>query len=314
MTRFTTPILLLVFNRPEHVHRLINVLKPLHPKELYISCDGPRSGNLNDVKHIKKIRRVIEREVSWECNVHTLFSKTNGGCKLGVSQGITWFFNNVEAGIILEDDCVPHPTFFKYCEILLDKYKDQENVFSIMGTNLLQKRFSSDSYVFTPHVFCWGWATWRRAWQHFDLHMNDWPKMKKENALSSIFIEQSAIDYWANIFDRTMNDEIDTWAFRWTYSSFKNNALNIMPNVNMITNEGFGFDKKATHTKFTHAKYSVVPKKAVKFPLKHPSEVAINHSRALYIHKTLYQENYLAYLWNLLYGTAKYFFKQITNK
>lgn len=298
-----TPVLLLVFNRPEYVRQSLSHLRSIQPSRLFISGDGPRASHPDDVDKIKQVRRVIEQEVDWECELITTFRKHNGGCKLGVSQGISWFFQHVEHGIILEDDCIPHPSFYQFCGELLERYADNEGIFSIMGANILQRRYSNDSYIFTPHMFCWGWATWRRAWKYFDLDMYGLNDSKTRQMLLGLFEDESIVRYWTDIFHKTQSDEIDSWANRWVYACFYNQAMNILSNVNLVTNVGFGFNADATHTKLTHAKHSIVPSFSMKFPLRHPTTITLNRDRARFIQQSIYQEPLLKKLWHFCYGS-----------
>ncbi len=244
---FKTPILFLIFNRPEVTHKVFEEIKKQKPKFLFVAADGPRSNFQEDIEKCKICREIVLSNIDWDCEVKTLFRNYNLGCGRGVSQAISWFFENVEQGIILEDDCLPHPDFFSYCENLLNKYKDNENVYAISGNNFqngIQR--GNASYYFSNYVFVWGWASWRRAWKNYDFQMNELGAFKENNIINKIDNRKVFRNYWFSIFEKTSKKEIDTWDYQWLFTIWRNRGLSIVPNVNLISNIGFGED--ATHT------------------------------------------------------------------
>lgn len=266
MKQCSTPILLLLFNRPQYLDKQLAILSQAAPTQLFVSIDGPRHDQ--DRAKIKQIREQLQSCIDWDCDLHIQQSRKNRGCRLGVQRGIDWFFEQVEQGIILEDDCMPSPSFFPFCSQLLDHYRDDPRVMSIAGSNLLHSVQTAESYFFSKFPFCWGWATWRRAWNLYDRDLHDWPQLRDSRWLETIFEAPAAIRYWSAIFSKTHDWKIDTWDYQWTYTLWKQSALAIVPNVNLVQNVGFASD--ATHTKI--APLQLINAKALQmvFPLDHP--------------------------------------------
>lgn len=246
---FETPILFLVFNRPDETQVVFNRIKEIKPKYLYVSADGPRVSKEGESEKCSRVREIIN-QVDWDCEVKTLFRENNLGCKKAVSQGISWFFDNVEEGIIIEDDCLPSLSFFTYAQNLLDKYRNNNRIMHISAENPLNETFSESSYYFSkiPHI--WGWATWKRAWDLYDVNFQNFDSFIENNLISEIFGMKEAQTYWNKIFKRVKEGKIDTWDYQWTYCLFVNNGLSINPNINMVTNIGFGLED-AAHTNQT---------------------------------------------------------------
>lgn len=266
------PVLLLIFNRPNLTQKVFQQIRQARPRQLFIAADGPRYNVPEDKELCAQARQIVDM-VDWECQIHTLFRDTNLGCKRAVSSAIDWFFEHIEAGIILEDDCLPHPTFFRFCAELLNRYRDDERIMVISGTNfLLGRRFTPYSYYFSRYNGIWGWATWRRAWQHYDSEMKQWPTLRSTSWLLDIHGDRVIATYWRNIFDRTYAGKIDSWGYQWLFSCWAQNGLAIHPEeVNLVSNIGFG--KAATHTKGNESRVANLPVAAMQFPLRHPSFV-----------------------------------------
>ena len=208
-------------------------------------------------------------QVDWDCEVKTLFRDKNLGCKIAISSAIDWFFEHEEMGIILEDDCLPHPTFFRFCEELLEKYRDDERIAIISGNNFqFGRKRTNYSYYFSRYPHIWGWASWRRAWKNYDVDMKIWSEIRNGNWLQDLFKDKKSVQYWANIFEKTYQGKINSWDYMWTFSCWIQNALTVIPNVNLISNIGFGLD--ASHTKAT-TKLSNISTSPIEFPLKHPN-------------------------------------------
>ncbi|HNP33568.1 MAG TPA: nucleotide-diphospho-sugar transferase [Flavobacterium sp.] len=251
---YSTPILFLVFNRPEETSLSLEAIRKIKPKYLYIAADGPRPENRNDEVNCKKVRDIILQGIDWDCEVKTLFREENLGCGTAVQGALDWFFNQVEMGIIVEDDIVPAPAFFDYCTILLDKYKDDSRIFTINGNNLTYENPKYD-YGLTGYFNMWGWATWRRSnelvnktWPEFNLQ-NDFKKgsqLLKKIKLPTIFPQDEWYYRWELIFDKTKNGTIDTWDYQWVYTCLKNQKYCIRPNFSMV--ENIGFNENSTHT------------------------------------------------------------------
>jgi hypothetical protein len=233
-----TPVLLLIFNRPEYTREVFSAIRAARPKYLYIAADGPRWDHEEDIDLCQQSRSVTN-QIDWNCELHTLFRDENLGCKNGVSSAITWFFNNVEEGIILEDDCVPDPSFFRYCSKLLKMYRDDERIMMVSGTNYSGSKFEiHESYYFSKWYSVWGWATWRRAWRLYDIHLDDWPKFSNQHYLYHLIPHKIAADYYSGMFQIAYENRVDSWAVPWWYSCIFQNGLVIVPPYNLISNIG----------------------------------------------------------------------------
>lgn len=255
-----TPILFTTFNRPKETFKVFNVIKSIKPTVLYISSDGPRENNNEDRVNVLKCRS-ITKLVDWDCRLETLFRDENLGCKNAMSSSIDWFFSNEENGIILEDDCLPDPTFFNYCEILLNHFKDNEKIAMISGLNLIQNKLQiKDDITLSKYPFIWGWASWRRVWKEYDVNMKNWPRDKK-TIISNVSKRNKTRKYLEKLLDRTYNQEIDTWDYQLYYLMLKKKMFCVVPKNNMITNIGFGIN--ATHTKNKNSEKSLLKKSSM---------------------------------------------------
>lgn len=275
-----TAVLFIVFNRPDTTQKVFDVIKSVKPKRLYITADGPRKNNENDRINCEECRSIVH-QIDWECELKTLFRDENLGCRNAVSDAITWFFKHEEQGIVLEDDCLPDPSFFDYCQELLEKYKNNPEIMLISGDNFQNgiKRGEA-SYYFSRYNHIWGWASWRRAWQLYDVDMKTFPQQKEENFIQKIFYKKKIQNYWMKRFQKSHDGEINTWDYQWTYTIFSHHGISILPNVNLISNIGFG--EQSTHTAKANKRLANLPIQKIKFPLTHPSEIKINEEADLY--------------------------------
>ena len=180
--------------------------------------------------------------------MRTLFHSRNLGCRAGVSTAIDWFFEHVEEGVILEDDCVPSQSFFPYCAELLDRYRDDERIMSICGSSYANPgTLYRASYYFSYYADPWGWATWRRAWRLYDRNLSGWPSFSQSGGMKALSKDSAGREgYWSNYFDRTAAGEIDTWDYQWIYTVIERKALVCFPVQNLISNIGVG--REATHS------------------------------------------------------------------
>lgn len=249
---FETAILFLLYNRPDKTSKVFEKIKQIKPSRLYVASDGPREGSDSDRIKVLKSREIASK-IDWHCELKTLYRDKNLGCKKGVSSAITWFFENEEQGIILEDDCVPHLDFFIFCEDLLNRYSDDERILAITGNNFQNGNWRGDaSFYFSKFAHCWGWATWRRSWKQYDPDIKFWSKWSNSKDWINCVPDKIERRYWQKIFDCVHADEIDSWAYPWTASMWYKNGLSITPNVNLVSNIGFG--ENATHTKSKYDK------------------------------------------------------------
>ncbi|AVQ70665.1 MULTISPECIES: glycosyltransferase family 2 protein [Microcystis] len=291
MTDFqlTTPVALLIFNRPDTTARVFEAIRQAKPPKLLVVADGPRPDRPDDIEKCKAARAIIEG-VDWDCEVLKNYSDLNLGCRKRVSSGLDWVFEMVEEAIILEDDCVPDPTFFRFCEELLEYYRHDQRITVISGNNFqLGKKLTDYSYYLSRYNHCWGWATWRRAWQYYDGEMKHWPQVRDGDWLTAILEETQAVKYWTKIFQTTYDNKNDSWAYRWTFSCWIQNGLTILPNVNLVSNIGFGED--ATHTIGSKSRVANLPVKEMNFPLKHPPFLIRDEAADSYTQKNIFQRN-----------------------
>ena len=268
-----TPVLFLIFNRPDTEQLTFNEIRKVKPKQLFVAADGPRTNKIGEKEKCKQARKIID-QVDWVCEVKTLCRDSNLGCKMAVSSAIDWLFEHVDMGIILEDDVVPSKTFFRYCQELLLEYKDDERIGMISGNNHIGFSQGSDSYLFSLNKDIWGWATWRRAWKHYDGDMK-WVNTQYRNLiLSNMAYTKKSQKFWERKIPILLDQRLDTWDWPWYFSLAKQNQLCIFPRKNLVSNIGFG--QEATHTGGP-PRCSFVQKNDLKFPLKHPEWVVPNH-------------------------------------
>lgn len=268
--KLTTPVALLIFNRPDTTQRVFDAIAKAKPTKLLVVADGPRDNRPGEAEKCAQTRAIIQK-VDWDCEVITHFATSNMGCKMRVSSGIDWIFEQVEEAIILEDDCLPEQSFFRFCEEMLERYRDHERVSMVSGGNLQFGRTrGTGSYYFSRYTHIWGWATWRRAWQRYDREMKLWPAFREQGWLEAIFNKPGEQAYWRHSFDAVYEGSLDTWDCQWTFAALIHGMLQIVPNVNLISNIGFGPGATHTHEIGIHAN---MPTQAMEFPLVHPDFV-----------------------------------------
>lgn len=279
MTKVKTPVVFIIFNRPDTTEMVFREIAKAQPSKLLVVADGPRGDRPGEAEKCSEARKIIER-VNWDCEVLTCFSDTNLGCKERVSSGLTWAFEQVEEAIILEDDCLPDPSFFPYCDELLEKYRMDASVMAIGGACFLGPEFSSqESYYFSNIPLVWGWASWRRAWKKYDIKMGGWPEFRDSQRFRDTFPTFSSRTHFRRQMDRTFQEGIDTWDYQWTFSIWKAQGHCVNSTKNLIKNVGFGPD--ATHTQLYDPVFDP-PLSGVTFPLAHPrpdAGVNINYDR-----------------------------------
>jgi hypothetical protein len=235
-TSITTPVLFLVFNRPDVTARVFEVIRLARPPRLYVAADGPRQDKLNESELCEVVRR-IATAVDWPCEVYLQFQASNLGCKRAVSSGINWFFSKEEQGIILEDDCLPSLDFFRFAEDMLFRYASETRISMITGTNYMSG-YIQVPYFFSEHFSIWGWATWRRAWKLYDVEMAEWNERSARQELSEKFRHPCVRRHFSNTFDLLRNEYVDTWDIQWVFTCIMNRCLCLTPTINLITNIG----------------------------------------------------------------------------
>lgn len=281
----TKPILFLLFNRLDTTKRVLAEIAKAKPPRFYIACDGARENKEGEKEKVMAVRDYVLTHIDWDCEVKTLFQDKNLGCGCGVNTAITWFFEHEVDGIILEDDCLPHPTFFSYCETLLDYYKNEERVMHIGSNRFIDFEYGDASYYFATIEHCWGWASWARAWKHFDLSLEKYKLHVVEERLFYFYRDSTMREYWKNIYSEMKNGKTDSWAYPWTLSIMACDGLAINPNVNLISNIGFSGD--GTHTFGSDNPYAGLPV----FPLEniiHPTEI----KRSMFIDEKIMETHF----------------------
>ena len=274
-----TAILLVTFNRPDHTRRVLEAIMAANPEDLYVFQDGARVGNENDAKKCAEVRQVVEDMTKGNSvRVRTNFSDRNLGCGSGPMTGISWFFNQVERGIVMEDDCLPHPDFFGYCEELLEKYKDDKQVLFINST-LYDDRWKCDaSYDFSRYMVTGAWAGWRRTWQGFDLDLKGLDAKAFRKHVLRLTDNRAEANWWFSIVKEIQQDERKKsyWDYQMQIHLFKISALTIHPKVNLVSN--IGFDGAGTHTLSNYDNRGDRPVFPI-LPLTHPTAQVVDKDR-----------------------------------
>jgi hypothetical protein len=257
MEQLESPILFLIFNRPDLTETVFKRIRDVKPKHLFIAADGPRKGNESDALKCEETRKAVLSQIDWDCDLRTLFRENNLGCGNAVSQAITWFFEEVEMGIILEDDCLPDFSFFCFCQEMLSYYSDDKRIMMISGLNICN-HWKSDiqSYHFSYFGGVWGWATWKRSWKLFDFNIELWNSQQIQNLLLSKYFSHFKKER-VKLYSQLYNKEIDTWDIQWGFCRLINSGLSIIPSKNLVTNIGFRAD--STHTKKRPGWYDIEP-------------------------------------------------------
>lgn len=301
--KLTTPIAFIIFNRPDTTERVFAEIAKARPTKLLVVADGARVNKVGEADKVTATRAIIER-VDWDCEVLTNFSDINLGCKHRVSSGIDWVFSQVEEAIILEDDCLPDPTFFRFCQEMLERYKHDQRIGMISGDNFqFGARRNNDSYYFSKYVHIWGWATWRDRWQDsYDVELKKWPKVRDEGWLVDIIGNSKEAVGWGKTFESTYNKKVDTWDYQWVFANWVEGRVNVMPNVNLISNIGFGMDATHTVNDSCLANLSV---NSMAFPISHPVGTYINLQADLYTSQQFFNVPIYKKIYNKLLSFIK---------
>jgi hypothetical protein len=266
-----TPVVFIIFKRPNTTEKVFEIIRQAKPPKLFVIADGARPDIPEEAEKCAAARAIIDR-VDWDCKILKNYSEINLGCAKRVSSGLDWVFQQVEEAIILEDDCLPHPTFFRFCEELLEYYRHDERIMSISALSVPNRaKLESNSYFFSRYQRSWGWATWKRAWQYFDFEMNMWSLVKNTNWLENIFENTNDIKDWTRILESVSQDNVDTWDYQWMFSCWVQGGLSILPNVNLVNNIGFGAE--STHTNNIMDRRANLAVQSINFPIQHPQFV-----------------------------------------
>ena len=283
------PVLFILFNKVEETKLVFNAIRSYKPDYLYISADGPRLSVVGEKERCEEIQAWVLAHVDWDCTVSTFFRKENVGCGKGPSQAISWFFSQVEEGIILEDDCLPNESFFDYCSVLLEKFRYDTRISAISGNNF-QPGNTTDvptDYYFSVFPSSWGWASWRRAWTGFEFTISQWEAGNKNRLLKYLFYEAGYRLWWKNQFDwMAINQPEDMWDFQFHFLSMFRQQLAIIPRVNLVSNIGHGVH--GTHFNDPGSSLANLPTYELVFPLRHPSLVTRNYQADVYVQNLLF--------------------------
>jgi hypothetical protein len=274
-------VLFIIFNKREETKRVFNVIRSQKPTRLFIAADGPRPDKDGEVEKCHYIREWVISQVDWQCEVKTLFRDENLGCGRGPSEAISWFFQHVDEGIILEDDCLPNHTFFEFSAELLERYRHNPKISIISGNNfqLVQPMPLGADY--------YGWAAWKRSWDDYEYHITSWPTLDQKKFLNSLFRGKKYQLFWKQLFDWVYEKKPDdTWDIQFHYHCMKRNQLAVIPAANLISNIGYGPD--ATHSKDPNSYFANVPLYDFLFPLRHPSKIQRNYGADEFIQNNLF--------------------------
>lgn len=272
----SVPVVLIAFNRPETTAKVLAAIRGYRPSRLLVVADGPRPHRSGEAERCAAVRRLIDEGVDWPCDIERCWSDVNLGCRKRVSSGLDWAFSRADRAIVLEDDCLVHPSFFPYCEELLERYAHDERIGSIGACDVSESGADHDaSYRFSRFHHVWGWASWSRAWRHYDVAAAAWPRLRDAGWLDGECHGRAERDFWRSVFEGVHTGRIDTWDFQWVFACWANRMLSICPQANLVTNIGFGAD--ATHTTGADAAPSMATH-GLRLPLRHPETLAIDHA------------------------------------
>lgn len=274
MTRFKTPVLFIVFNDIESTKRVFEVIRAKRPEHFFVFSDGPREDKVGEGEICREVREYVVRSVDWECDFHKKFNDKNIGLPDAVIDGISWFFEQNERGIVLEHDCLPDPSFFQFAEEILEKYKNDERIMHVGGNFLQPSPVGGASYYFSRIPLIWGWATWRRAWLKYDSEMKTYPNFLKEQKLSRVYRSDWYKTEWEYLFNMVYYKISKTWDAQWAYALIENNGFSITPNKNLVTN--IGFREGAVHSRNLNDPLSKLPIESMSFPMIHPSRMEVD--------------------------------------
>ena len=278
-------IALIIFKRAKTTQRVFEAIRAAQPPKLLVIADGPRSDRPSEAESCAATRQIIE-QVDWDCEVLKNYADHNMGCGERVSTGISWVFQQVEEAIFLEDDCLPNPMFFEFCEQLLEKYRYDQRVMMVSGTNVLQEWKSNlQSYHFSHYTTIWGWASWRRAWQHYDFKMKSWASVEAQQRVRDVLGHEGLYLSRKKAYDAVYSGKIDTWDLQWAFTRLLNSGLSAVPAVNLVSN--IGFDAEATHTTSADDPRSRLQTFPLRFPLTHPVGLALDQGYAELCYQTV---------------------------
>ena len=289
------PVLLIFFNRPEPTRKVFAAIREAQPRHLILASDGPRPDRPGEAEVVHRLRRELEKAVDWPCELTLDFAEKNLGCGTRPATAISAALERYSEVIILEDDCVPHSSFFNYCTELLERYRKDPEVMVVSGQSFggIEPLRDAD-YYFSRYPHTWGWATWQRAWQHFQLHLEGLDKEYRSGVWNLIFADHPRMaKVWYRRWKWCQGEEkLSAWDFQWVYACLRQGGLSVAPTRNLVENIGFGED--ATHTRVA-ADFDAKPREGVSFPLRHPATIQRDSERDRAIAKRYFEYNEWAY-------------------
>jgi len=286
-----TPVTIIIFNRPDLTKKMLTELREYSPTHLLVIADGPR--NSEEARLCDETRKVVSSCVDWECRIEWNSSEVNLGLEVRVETGLDWVFDKVDRAIVVEDDCCLARSFFLFCDELLDRYESNEKVLAITASNFQDgKKWGEGDYYFSRYPHCWGWATWRRAWDLYDSEMSDLDQVIEREALREVLDRERPYRGWIKKFRAAKKGVLNSWATKWTYACMKHGGLVVTPQENLVTN--IGFDSRATHTKNANSKNGFMNSSQVEFPLTHPKAVKRQCHADSYVERRNFRSSFLS--------------------
>lgn len=265
------PVVIFIYKRSSNIVKLLQTIAKVKPNNLYIIADGPKNSYESTI--CSEVRDKVESCIDWKCKVRKIYAKSNMGIKNRVVSGLNEVFKNEKWAIILEDDLLPDPSFFEFCEKLLRKYENDHRIISISGNKFYNSDIHPYSYTFSKYPHSWGWATWRRVWVDYEKDIETWDSPVNLKKISQALPRKISRLYWFNIFAKLESHSKNIWDYQLTFLSLSNNSLNIVPSVNLVKN--VGNDKYATHTKGKNSRIGLTTRPMI-FPLTHPKNIHVN--------------------------------------
>lgn len=298
--RCQIPVMLLAFNRPDAAKKVLTQIARVRPPRLYVHIDGPRPDRQGEAEKVAAVRALLD-QIDWPCEVHSLIREKNFGLRDGVRSALDWLFEQEDMAIIVEDDCLPNPDFFRFCETLLLQYADDHRVMHIAGSNLAQSAFSylESSFVWSRYSLVWGWATWSRAWRHMQPELDDLDRFRQERLIERLTDNAAAQAYMLDKFRVTRARLNQSWAYAWFFSILVNDGYCIVPTRNMVENTGVG-DPEATNTRGKRD-LKAIQASNMDFPLRHPVERVVDARLEMAIFYHTQKRRLRLWLWRLLH-------------
>jgi hypothetical protein len=284
------PVAMAVFARPDLTARVLDAVRAARPSRLLVFANAPRPEVPGEAELCAATRALFDR-VDWPCELETRFADFHMDLRESVGSGIGWVFERAEEAIILEDDCLPEPSFFPFCDELLERYRDDERVWAISGDDFrFREAPAAESYVFSRYPLIWGWATWRRAWRNFDDEVRAWPELRDSGWLDELLGDRYSAQYWTHQFE-SLRQGLDAWDYAWVLACWIGGGLTALPTRNLVSNLGFRAD--ATHTREAAgpSPFAALPTEPLDFPLVHPPAVARDEATDAFIEDVMFGGN-----------------------